>query len=225
MTGSLDSSRPPARRSNPAPFYDDFMGVSSKTTFEAVTHALLRIQLDRRRGREPRRRAVTRGAGRVVRGEVIGAPGDHQFRMYVRLTAGARETLARSQQFKRGADNSVYHKGYPTNYREQGGVPSVQISIALDGRRADIDVDYRASSFPTALVQRPSHVVQFRRSCRKQLRPPHQPVDRLPEMVGRLFRGPSDRRRDARRLCPPVRHSRRRLASARRTSMRWSMTS
>ena len=48
-------------------------------------------------------------------------------------------------------DNSVYHKGYPTNYREQGGDPSVQISIAPDGRRADIDVDYRASSFPAAL--------------------------------------------------------------------------
>jgi hypothetical protein len=48
-------------------------------------------------------------------------------------------------------DNSVYHKGYPMNYREKGGVPSVQVSIALDGRHADIDVDYRASSFPVGL--------------------------------------------------------------------------
>jgi hypothetical protein len=68
----------------------------------------------------------------------------------VRLTPGARETLALVQQFKRRADNSVFHKGYPVNYRE-GGTPSVQISIALDGRPADVDVDYRASSFPSAL--------------------------------------------------------------------------
>src|SRR5262245_14438765 len=87
----------------------------------------------------------------TVRGEVAGARGDRQFRMYVRLTPGAIDTLSRSQQFKRGSDNSVYHKGYPTNYREQGGAPSVQVSIALDGRRAAIDVDYRASTFPVAL--------------------------------------------------------------------------
>lgn len=48
-------------------------------------------------------------------------------------------------------DNSVYHKGYPTNYRERSGVPSIQFSVALDGRRTDIDVDYRSSSFPVGL--------------------------------------------------------------------------
>ena len=135
----------------PGPFYDDLMTTSSKTTFDAVTHALLRIQLTDAAGT-----ALGDALGLVeqvdaVKGEVIGAAGDHQFRMYVRLVPGAGETLARSQQFKRGADNAVFHKGYPTNFREQGGVPSVQLSIALDGRRADIDVDYRASSFPTAL--------------------------------------------------------------------------
>ena len=29
----------------PGPFYDNVMGTSSKTTFDAVTHALLRIQM------------------------------------------------------------------------------------------------------------------------------------------------------------------------------------
>ena len=76
---------------------------------------------------------------------------DRQFRMYVRLTDGAIGLLERSQQFKRGIDNSIYHKGYPINYRAQGGVPSIQISIAPDKRRADIDVDYRSSSFPVGL--------------------------------------------------------------------------
>ena len=65
--------------------------------------------------------------------------------------ADALATLERSREFKRGADNTVYHKGYPINYRAQGGTPSIQISVALDGRRADIDVDYRASSFPVGL--------------------------------------------------------------------------
>ena len=86
-----------------------------------------------------------------ISGQVPGASGDHQFRIYVRLVPAALDTLARSQEFKRGVDNTVFHKGYPTNYRAQGGTPSIQISIAPDGRRADIDVDYRSSSFPAAL--------------------------------------------------------------------------
>ena len=72
--------------------------------------------------------------------------------MYVRLTAEARDRLERSREFKRAADNSIYHKGYPLNYREQGGTPSIQVSIALDGRQADVDVDYRSSSFPAMLL-------------------------------------------------------------------------
>jgi hypothetical protein len=48
-------------------------------------------------------------------------------------------------------DNTVYHKGYPINYRGQQGTPSIQISIAMDGRLADVDVDYRASFFPVSL--------------------------------------------------------------------------
>ncbi len=135
----------------PGPFYDDFMVLSSKITFEAVTHALQRDPADRRLGREPRRRAVARRAGR-----------DRQRRSHRR---GRRSPVpdVRAPDSRRARDaravatvqawrrQPVFHKGYPTNYRGQGGMPSVQISIALDGRRADIDVDYRASSFPTSL--------------------------------------------------------------------------
>ena len=136
---------------NPALIYDDVLSVSAKTTFEAVTHALMRIGLTDTSGVSLGDALALVERVESVRGEVIGERGDRQFRMYVRLTAGARDALARSQQFKRGRDNTVYHKGYPTSYREQGGDPSAQISIAPDGRRADIDVDYRASSFPVAL--------------------------------------------------------------------------
>ena len=71
--------------------------------------------------------------------------------MHVRLTSNAREMLNRSREFKRGIDNTVYHKGYPINYREQRGTPSIQVSIAQDNRLADVDVDYRSPSFPVSL--------------------------------------------------------------------------
>jgi hypothetical protein len=71
--------------------------------------------------------------------------------MYVLLTEKAIATLDETQQFSRGPDNTVFHKGYPINYRQQGGSPSIQISIALDRRHADIDVDYRSSGFPAGL--------------------------------------------------------------------------
>jgi hypothetical protein len=134
----------------PGPFYDDVLSLSAKTTFDAVTHALVTTRLTDRSGAALGDALALVARIDAVRGEVAGAPGDRQFRMYVRLTDTAIDLLDRSQQFRRGADNSVYHKGYPINYRALG-VPSIQISIALDKRRADIDVDYRSSSFPVGL--------------------------------------------------------------------------
>ena len=107
---------------------------------------------DRRLGPEVRRWPGTHRACRHRQRRSPGASGDRQFRMYVRLMPNAREMLERSREFKRGVDNSIYHKGYPLNYREQRGTPSIQFSIALDGRQADIDVDYRSSMFPVGLL-------------------------------------------------------------------------
>lgn len=131
-------------------FYDEVLSLSTKTTFDAVTHALMTTPLTDAAGASLGDALGLIERVESARGEVAGARGDHQFRIYVRLTPDALAKLARSQQFKRGADNTVYHKGYPTNYRGQG-VPSVQFSVALDNRRADIDVDYRSSSFPAGL--------------------------------------------------------------------------
>ena len=55
-----------------------------------------------------------------------------------------------SREFARHGDNTVFHLDYPINYRQKG-VPSIQFSIARDGERADIDVDYRSSAFPVVL--------------------------------------------------------------------------
>ena len=133
------------------PFYDDVLSVSAKTTFDAVTHALLATTLTDDSGASLGDALTLVDQVEAVRGEVAGAPGDRQFRIYVQLVADAVDRLERSQQFQRGTDNTVYHKGYPINYRVQGNVPSIQISIALDKRHADIDVDYRESKFPAGL--------------------------------------------------------------------------
>ena len=86
-----------------------------------------------------------------VRGQVTGAPGDQQFRVYVALEPGAREIVDNAKEFRRTADNAFFHQGYPISYR-QDGYPSIQISMSRDAARADIDIDYRSSRFPIALV-------------------------------------------------------------------------
>ena len=132
-------------------FYDDVLSLSSKTTFDAVTHALMTTVLTDKSGQKFSDGLAIIERIDSLKGELPGAPSDRQFRMYVRLTANAREMLDRSREFKRGVDNAIYHKGYPLNYREQRGTPSIQVSIAVDGRLADIDVDYRSSMFPGML--------------------------------------------------------------------------
>jgi hypothetical protein len=135
----------------PGPFYDTFVSLSAKTTFEAATHALMTTPLTDSSG--TRLGDALELVERVdsVAGEVEGASGDRQFRMYVVLEEGALDTLGRVNEFKRAADNTVFHKGFPINFRAQGGPPSIQISIAREDRRADIDVDYRSSSFPAGM--------------------------------------------------------------------------
>lgn len=132
-------------------FYDDLVKLSTKTTFDAVTHALMTSTLTDASGTTLGTALDLIDTLETVKGKIKGASGDQQFRIYVTLKADAVETLERSREFNRGSDNTVFHKGYPTNYRQQGGVPSIQISIARDERRADVDVDYRSSSFPLAL--------------------------------------------------------------------------
>ena len=132
-------------------FYDDVLSLSTRTTFDAVTHALMTTALTDASNQKFGDGLALIERVDTVKGEVSGTRSDRQFRMYVRLTPNAREMLDRSREFKRGVDNAVYHKGYPINYREQRGTPSIQVSIALDGRLADVDVDYRSSSFPVML--------------------------------------------------------------------------
>lgn len=125
--------------------------LSARTTFDAVTHALMTTNLSRKNGSPAGTALDLVNQLETVNGKIEGTSGDHQYRLYVVLKPDALKTLEDTQPFSRGMDNTVYHKEYPLNYRQQDGVPSIQFSITRDGKRADIDVDYRSSKFPKAL--------------------------------------------------------------------------
>lgn len=130
--------------------YNDF-SLSTRTTFEAVTHALMTTNLTDKSGKSLGNALELVQGIEAINGKVPRARGDLQFRIYVLLKPDALQKLKDSSEFFRDRDNTVYHQGYPLNYRQDGGAPSIQISIAKDGRHADIDVDYRSSQFPSAL--------------------------------------------------------------------------
>lgn len=125
--------------------------VSRQTTFEAATHGLRETRLTDASGREIGRALDMIARVERVAGEEKGRRGDEQFRLYVDLVPEAREWLPQAREFFRDKDNTVFHKGYPINYRLRGRFPSVQVSVAEDWQRADIDVDYLSSRAPQGL--------------------------------------------------------------------------
>ncbi len=124
---------------------------SIRTTFDAVTHALLTTKLTDPAGNKLGVAFDVIDAVEEVAGQRPGESGDQQFRVYFFLKPNAAELLERSTEFERGPDNTVFHKGYPTSYR-MPGTPSIQFSISRDGKTCDVDVDYRSSGFPQGLV-------------------------------------------------------------------------
>ena len=131
--------------------YNQF-SMSTRTTFEAVTHALMTTELTDKSGKSLGNALSIVESIEAINGKVPRARGDLQFRLYVVLKPDALQKLKDSGEFFRDRDNTVYHHGYPLNYRQDGGAPSIQISVAKDTRHADIDVDYRSAKFPNALV-------------------------------------------------------------------------
>lgn len=125
--------------------------ISERTTYDAVTHALLNSQLTDRNGTSLGRTFDIIAALERVAGHDYGRSGDLQFRLYVALKPGAVDTLERATQFFLGHENTVYHAGYPHSYRQVGKEPNLQVSVSEDGLKADIDVDYRPSKMPQSL--------------------------------------------------------------------------
>jgi len=126
--------------------------LSKRTTYEAVTHALANSSLTDANGESLGRPLDLVEHLEAIQGKIENGRSDEQFRLYVRLVPGAVNRLERATEFFRDNDNARYHRGYPLSYRQEGVVPSIQFSITRDGARADIDVDYRAATFPAALV-------------------------------------------------------------------------
>jgi hypothetical protein len=135
----------------PEPAYDNAR-LSIRTTFDAVTHALLNAKMTDAQGKDLGRAIDLVEAVDEVMGEQSNVAGDRQFRLYVYLEPKAVDILSQSKEFSRDRDNSVYHKGFPICYRLKNGPPSIQFSISRDYKLADIDIDYRSSGFPKALV-------------------------------------------------------------------------
>lgn len=124
--------------------------LSARTTFEAVTHALMMTQLTDEHGNPMGTALDLVKLVESVSGRIPDVRGDLQFRIYALLQPGAVDQLEKSREFSRHHDNTHYHRDYPLNYR-QDGTPSIQFSISRRLERADIDVDYRSSSFPKVL--------------------------------------------------------------------------
>lgn len=150
LVGQLHREAAAAPAGSPAAFYGAWP-LHRQTTFEAVTHALLRTTLRDADGRD-----LGTGLSLVQRidrvaGQEAGVRGDQQFRLYVDLRPDALDRIRASREFARDKDNTVFHKGYPVNFRLTGRFPSIQISITPEGDRADIDVDYLSSGIPQGL--------------------------------------------------------------------------
>lgn len=139
------------RQLKPDELYNQ-LPLSYRTTCEAVTNALMETSLTDEHGNKLATGLDLIARVQTVHGKIEGAGGDEQFRIYIELKPDALDILEKSREFERGADNTVYHKGYPLNYRLQVSPPSIQISIATDKINADVDVDYRSSKFPNALL-------------------------------------------------------------------------
>ena len=172
----------------PAPLYDDVVSLSSKTTFVAVTHALMTTRLTDRAGADLGDALALVERIDVVRGEVTGERGDHQFRIYGRLTADAFDKLSRStavqaclgqlrlsqgisHQLSRTGRDAVdpgLDRGRPAKRRRRRRLPGVVFSCLARQWSPD--------------------GVELRCPRRQQLRQAPQSVDGFPELVAGLLR-------------------------------------
>ena len=85
--------------------------LSIRTTFDAVTHALLNAKMTDAQGKSLGRAIDLVDAVDEVMGEESGVGGDRQFRLYVYLKPNAVDILSRSQEFFRDKDNSRLSQG------------------------------------------------------------------------------------------------------------------
>jgi hypothetical protein len=131
--------------------YFESLGISERTTFDAVTHAALNSKLTATDGTSLGVVFDLIKSLERIAGQYNGRQGDEQFRLYFLLQPNAREIVEKSVELRREKDNTVYHVGYPFSFRQKGKPPTMQISMSEDSNRADFDVDYLSSKMPKAM--------------------------------------------------------------------------
>jgi len=126
---------------------------SQMATFESITYTLEHTQLTDSQGK-PAGNALqlVQGVTEIL-GEVKGAGGDKQFRMYAELKPEAQKTLPQAKEFEKGSNSflgiQIYYRGFPISFRQprsegkKGQEAGLQISTSKDIRRSDTDIDYR----------------------------------------------------------------------------------
>jgi hypothetical protein len=129
----------------------DRLTISEQTTFYGITHALMHSSLTDVQGASLGTALDRIASIEQIAGQYAGRGGDEQFRLYVTLKPDTHDLLGKSREFFKDHENTVYHVGYPTSYRQVGKEPNLQVSMSEDGLRADIDVDYRASKTPQSM--------------------------------------------------------------------------
>ncbi len=115
-----------------APERFNLLHISRRSTFAAISNALLYTKLTDQSGRSLGFAVDLIDEIEDIAGQQDGKGGDEQFRLYVKLKPDAVEKLDLSKEFIRDKDNSVFHKGFPLNYRQSGLAPSLQYSITKE---------------------------------------------------------------------------------------------
>ena len=122
---------------------------SEHSTFISITYALEHTTLSDRKKRPEGRLSDFVEVVFDLLGENAKHPddqGDNQYRIFARLKPNASLALRNSREFGEPGANIFGHKGWPVSYRQQGGMPSIQISTDKSGTNADIDIDYRSKN-------------------------------------------------------------------------------
>jgi hypothetical protein len=139
------------RKITPSEYFGT-LTISQRSTFDAITHALINSPLTDSKGNALGKAIDLIKSLERIAGQVKGERRDQQFRLYGTLTSDAIERLDRSEEFYRDHENTAHHDGYPVCFRLGGNLPSLQFSISRDGRKVDIDIDYRSGGWPVALL-------------------------------------------------------------------------
>ncbi len=172
----------------PAALYDDIVSLSTKTTFVAVTHALMTTRLTDRAGADLGDALTLVERIDVVRGEVTGERGDHQFRIYVRLTRGRLRQVIALDAVQARLGQLRLSQGISHQLSRTG---RDAVDPGLDGRRPAKRRRRRRLPgviFSGRALERSPDGLELRCPRRQQLRQAPQPVDGLPELVAGLLR-------------------------------------